>query len=167
MAASVQPPDPKRFKWERHSAVVLATGDWSSRSRPRGCGSGALKTRDGTGREMGVWDDSGALQSFWRAVTNAAADEDMMVPWSPAPPAVSLLQQVRICPRSHCFPLDLSVVCRNAFSAGVTWQAKVVTAVAPLPCSTLRPHASAYSTRRLGYFESRSLTNVNIVYSWL
>lgn len=93
MAANIQPPDPKRFKWERHTAVVGGAGELPCRN-PIGCIGSDLQAGDG---EMSVWDDSGVRQSFWRVIAAAATAEDMMIPPSPASSAASLLQQVRIC----------------------------------------------------------------------
>lgn len=98
MAVNIQPPDPERFKWERHTAVVRGAGDWSSRN-PSERGSSALPEGDGSGREvMGALDDADVLQSFWSVIADAAADENMMVPWPSAPSAAGLLQQVRTSP---------------------------------------------------------------------
>eukprot|EP00752_Nemacystus_decipiens_P003553 g3278.t1 len=92
MAGSIQPPDPKRFKWERHTAVVGGHGDRPNTS-PRGCRGSAMHGRDGAGRKMDVRDESGVQRSFWRVVIAAAADEDMMIPSSPLSPTAGLLQR--------------------------------------------------------------------------
>lgn len=134
MAASIQPPDPERFKWERHTAVVGGTGDWSSRD-PSASRDGALRERDGAGREMSAWDDSGVQQSFCRAIAAAAAAEDMMVPSSPASFAASLLQQVRVSSLCNSFTLErLWYACMPCLWHHVADESVTVVTFCPAAC---------------------------------
>lgn len=114
MAAIIQPPDPERFKWERHTALVRDTGSWPSRDFS-GCRGGkglgasgcALPREDRAGRGKVLRDDSGVQQSFWRVVAAAAA-EDVVAPSSPVSSAASLLQQVPVCSLGNSSTLKFS-----------------------------------------------------------
>lgn len=116
MAANIQPPNPERFKWECHTAVVEGAWDWSS-TNTSGCRSskglcasgGAFQEEGGPGREGGARDDAGVQWSFWRVI--AAAAEDLLAPSSPVSSAASLLQQVPYIPavQQQKITLDLMV----------------------------------------------------------
>ncbi|CAN0066865.1 unnamed protein product [Scytosiphon promiscuus] len=112
MAASIQPPDPERFGWERHTAVVdSATPECPlpqnySAHLARTIGEGPRQTPDRCGRtscDTGQGHDlkdrdsentrgGSPTHSFWRAIAAAAA-EDPTPFSSPACSAASLLEK--------------------------------------------------------------------------
>lgn len=97
MAASIQPPDPERFKWERHTSVIepqgfrrkagsVLEGDKDADALEHRWASSSLS---GTGTDSR--EGSPAYLSFWRVIAAAAEDP---VPPLPAPCTV-LREQVR------------------------------------------------------------------------
>lgn len=80
MAESIQPPDPERFKWERHTSVIERSGFcrkvggvWKGGHGPDVLGHHrASSSSRGAGTESG--EDASAMLSFWRVIAAAAED---------------------------------------------------------------------------------------------
>ncbi|CAM9956206.1 unnamed protein product, partial [Hapterophycus canaliculatus] len=132
MAASIQPPDPERFKWERHTTVVEPPERTTPRlhatrlTRCNGENSNKFPSRSSSGfrtpcpAEEDLDTRDGAAEnargiksrrSFWRAVAAAAAEDRTPLP-SPAPSTATLLEQEadRLATRAsllHQFDLEL------------------------------------------------------------
>lgn len=97
MAENIQPPDPERFKWERHTSVIEPSG---FRQNVGGVREGdhdadVLEHRRESSPSSGAGTESGdcvaAMLSFWRVIAAAAED-----PVPPLPvPATILREQAR------------------------------------------------------------------------
>lgn len=121
MSSNIQPPDPERFKWERHTAVVgpqqdvccphnpsvIAPPTGGDSPQARGLSANlnnqwrnyrtsgdAVEVADEASTQKGAPDDVGATDSFWHTIAAAAADH-LTLPLSPGPSSPSLLEQVR------------------------------------------------------------------------
>lgn len=99
MAESIQPPDPERFTWERHTSIIERSGfgqnvggackgghgaDVLGHHRASSCSS------SGAGTESGG--DASAMLSFWRVIAAAAEDP---VPALPVLATAALREQAR------------------------------------------------------------------------
>lgn len=100
MAGNIQPPDPERFKWERHTSVIEPQGfrlkvrgvlDRDNKADALGHLGRRWASSSLSGTETVFGEDASANQSFWRVIATAAEDP---VPPLPVPSTIRR-QQVR------------------------------------------------------------------------
>lgn len=71
MAEKLQPPDPHRFSWERHTVVVQSQdGDSVDSAKDRDAGGSA--TLEGAAKTVGA--GGAAMPAFWEVIAAAAED---------------------------------------------------------------------------------------------